>query len=141
MSNPESSSTSQLPVWRLNVLRIFYLLIAFGMGLGVWQQLLHATPDWPLMRGVAKALLAALALLCLMGIRRPLQMLPMLLFEIGWKMVWILMIALPAWQASALTADQRQTFFECIAVVVLIALFPWRYFWSQYIRGSAEPWR
>lgn len=130
-----------VPVWRLNVLRVFYLLIAFGMGIGIWAQLLHATPDWPVIRSVAKAMLGALALLCLLGVLYPLRMLPLLLYEAVWKTVWLLLIALPAWLSGRMTPDQMQTFYECIGVVVLWALLPWGYIWRTTFGGSLEPWR
>lgn len=130
-----------VPVWRLNLLRVFYVLIALGMGIGIWQQLLTATPDWPVIRGIAKALLGALALLCLCGLRYPLRMLPLLLYECAWKTVWLLLIALPAWRSGAMTDDQRQTFYECIGVIVLYAALPWSYLWKTYVVAPAEPWR
>ena len=130
-----------LPPWRLNILRFFYLLIAFGMGVGIWSQLLGATPDWPLMRGIAKSMLAALALLCLLGVRHPLKMLPLLLYELAWKTVWLTFIALPAWRAGQMTADQLQSFYECIGVVLLYIVLPWRYMWRRYWALPADPWR
>ena len=132
---------SVIPVWRLNLLRLFYLLIAIGMGIGIWEQLLTATPDWPVIRGVAKAMLGALALLCLLGLRYPLQMLPLLVYECAWKTVWLLLIALPAWQSGAMTADQRQTFYECIGVIVLYVALPWSYIWRNWVVAPAEAWR
>lgn len=140
--NANPSRTDQaLPVWRLNVLRFFYVLIALGLGIGVWTQLLEATPDWPLMRGVAKSLFAALALLCVLGVRQPVRMLPMLVFEVAWKVIWLSLIALPAWRAGLMSADQQRTFWECIGIVVVIALLPWRYVWRTFVAGPADPWR
>lgn len=141
MTGAGVSPESGVPVWRLNVLRVFYLLIGLGMGVGVWQQLLAATPDWPLMRGIAKAMLAALALLCLLGAAFPLRMLPLLMFECGWKTAWLLLIALPAWRSGRMSADQLQTFYECVGVVVLYVAMPWRYIWRTTFGAGMEPWR
>jgi hypothetical protein len=131
----------ELPVWRLNLLRLFYVVIALGLGVPVWMQLLTATPDWPLMRGVAKSLFAALALLCVLGVRHPSRMLPMLVFEVAWKVLWLSLIAFPAWRAGVMSADQERTFWECIGIVVVIALLPWRYIWRTFVAGRAERWR
>ena len=56
-----------VPFWQINLLRIFYFPIAFVMGSVVWQQVLFESAGWSWERGLAKSMLAALALLCLWG--------------------------------------------------------------------------
>jgi hypothetical protein len=141
MSEAGAGAVPDVPVWRLNLLRIFYVLIALGMGIGIWGQLLGATPDWPLMRGLAKSMLGGLALLCLLGLLDPLKWLPLLVYEMAWKTVWLIMVALPAWRAGALTPDQLQTFYECIPVVFLYAVMPWRYMRAIYVTAPVARWR
>jgi hypothetical protein len=130
-----------VPVWRLNIMRVLYALIAFGMGGIIWPLMFNHQP-WPVMHSVANAMLAALALSCVFGIRYPLQMLPLLLFEFAWKTIWCLMIALPLWRANQLDARAAETLRECLAGVILCPLvIPWGYFWRNYVQKAAEPWR
>ena len=67
----------------------------------IWPGLLNPPEDLEHMRGVVWSLLAGVSLLALIGIRYPLQMLPVLLFELVWKSVWLLAIGLPLWSISS----------------------------------------
>lgn len=138
------TSAAELPpvaMWRIHALRLSYLLIAGVMGFFVWQQVLFETGPWPAPRVIAKSMLASLALLSLLGLRYPLQMLPLLLLETLWKTVAIALIIVPAWLAHRLTPDLRVLFDECVGVVVLYAVMPWRYVGARYLRYPAEAWR
>ncbi len=46
------------------------------------------------MRGVVSSLLAAMSLLVVLGLRYPLQMLPLLLFELVLKSIWLIAFAI-----------------------------------------------
>lgn len=48
------------------------------------------------MEGVVVCLLAAMSLLAFLGPRYPIRMLPILLFEVAWKEIWIAAVAIPA---------------------------------------------
>ena len=47
-------------------------------------------------------MLAAFSLLCIVGLRYPLQMLPVLLWEVTWKTLWLVLMPLPQWMAGRL---------------------------------------
>ena len=141
MNDQPISAFPAVPFWQINLLRILYLLIALAMGSVIWQQVLFESAGWPLERGLAKSMLAALALLCLWGVRYPLQMLPLMLFELAWKTVWILLIALPAWNSGAMTKGIEALFYECIGVVVIYVAIPWRFAFVRYFSQPMEPWR
>ncbi len=129
-----------VPVWRLNLIRFMFILIAFVMGGVVWPQLLFASAVWHWGLGMGKSMLAALALLSLLGIRYPLQMLPLMLYELAWKVIWMASIALPAWASDRMTADITDLFFDCVGVVIVFFVIPWRYVWGRYVKQPTEPW-
>ncbi|MEQ1597635.1 MAG: hypothetical protein ABL985_21345, partial [Casimicrobium sp.] len=62
---------------------------------------------------MGKAMLGALALLSFLGLRYPLQMLPLMIYELAWKTVWIMTIALPAWLNHRMTAGIEELFYDC----------------------------
>jgi hypothetical protein len=49
----------------------------------------------PVMEGVVACLLTAMSLLAFLGLRYPVRTLPILLFEVAWKAIWIAAVAVP----------------------------------------------
>jgi hypothetical protein len=86
---------TKVSLFRLYALRAGYLLITVGLAATVWPIVINHSPRWALMNSVACSLLAAVSVLAAVGIRYPLQMLPILLFEIVWKSIWLIAVALP----------------------------------------------
>ncbi len=138
---PHRSGTGTLDValWRLYTLRVFFALIAVGQG-SIQLPLFFHHPHWTLMSGVAHSFLLALALLSIVGIRYPLQMLPLLVYELLWKTIWLLGIALPLWLTNQFDADTRQSFFEIAPIIVLIPIIPWRYVFANYVKKPGDRW-
>ncbi len=139
MPNMFETAPPIVAMWRINAMRFLFLLMALVMGSIVWRQLLLDSADWDVMRGLAKSMLAALALLSLLGVRYPLQMLPLMLYEVAWKTIWILLIALRAWMGGKWTADIESLFFDCIGIVIAYFIVPWRYAWARYVAQPMEP--
>ncbi len=139
----DNSTTKARPVSlrRLYFLRLGYLVIAVGIALTKWPLLINHPQPWPLFEGVVTSMLVALSLLWFLGIRYPLQMLPVLLFEVGWKLIWTATVALPLWRADQLDAATLQVFYACLVVLIVVAVVPWRYVLNQYVRKPGDPWR
>ncbi len=127
--------------WRLNLLRAGYLLLVVGLGLTVWPAILDPATQWTVSRSVIVAMLGALSLLALVGLRQPLRMLPLLFWEITWKALWLLRVALPAATGGGMDEDIIATTFECAIAVLIVAVIPWDHVWRAYVRAPTEPWR
>ena len=125
---------------RLWAMRAMYLLMAAGIGLTIWPLILSHGPELPRMTGVAWALLGAIGLLALLGLRYPLRMLPLLLVELTWKVIWLAAFALPRWLDGTLDEAMRTTIFETSLGAVLLVVIPWRYVWANYVVGPSDPW-
>ena len=80
LSSTPGRGRQELSIVYLYLLRGVYLLIAVGMGIQVWPGIFHHG-QIELMRSVTRAMLAGMTLLMLVGVRYPLQMLPLLFFE------------------------------------------------------------
>jgi hypothetical protein len=132
---------TDVSLFRLYALRAGYLFVAAGLAATVWPLLINHSPQWPLMNSVVCSLLAAVSVLAVVGIRYPLQMLPVLLFELAWKSIWLIAVALPLWWANQLDARTSQTVRDCLVGAILIPLIPWRYVIAQYVTRRGDRWR
>ena len=131
---------------RLYLLRFGYLLIAVGLALTKWPLILdhlifNPGVPWPLMDGVVTCMLVALSLLSLLGLRYPLQMLPILLFELAWKFIWVGVVVLPLWTADQLDPETVEVFCSCLVVLIVLAVIPWRYVVAEYAKKPGDRWR
>ena len=68
-----------------------------GLALTKWPLVINHDGPWPATEGAVLAMLVALSLLSFVGLRYPVQMLPILLFESAWKLIWMAVVALPLW--------------------------------------------
>ena len=127
-----------VPLWRLYVLRAMYLLLVIGLGAMVVPEILSHEPA---SRGVIPSLLGAVWLLALLGLRYPLQMLPVLMFELAWKTLWMIAYGLPQWMGGDRPATFAEDFFNIGIGAILLLVIPWGHVWRRYIKQPAERWR
>jgi hypothetical protein len=81
-----------------------------------------------------------LGLLAALGLRYPLRMLPLMLFEIAWKVIWLTRIALPLWLEHRIDDATKENLFAVGMVVVLPFIVPWDYVWRHYVLQAGDPW-
>jgi hypothetical protein len=132
---------TEISVFRLNLLRAGYLLLVVGLGITLWPSILDLSRTWGLMHGVVVSMLGAMSALAVLGLKYPLQMLPLLFFEMGWKTLWLLRVALPLWSADKLDAATLQTVYECLGVVIFPLIIPWPHVFRTYFKKAGDPWR
>ena len=134
-----SSAENEVSLVRLYVLRATYLLLVVGLGATIVPPLIdHA----PMARGVIPSLLGGVWLLAFIGLKYPLQMLPLLLFEFAWKTIWLLAFGLPQWSAGQMPPTFAEDFRAIAAGVILMPIvIPWGYVYRHYIRQPAARWR
>jgi hypothetical protein len=126
---------------RLYLLRAMYLLIAAGMGLTIWPSIVAPADIAADSTTVVSAFLGALTLLCAWGVRYPLRMLPLLIFELLWKLIWVAAFGLPLWLAGKLDAPGQETLFATMIGVVLVPLvLPWGYVYRNYFKAPGDAW-
>lgn len=124
---------------RIYVLRATYLLLVIGLGGMIVPDVL----SHPVMsRGVIPSLLGAVWVLAFVGIKYPLEMLPLLMFEFAWKSIWLVAYGLPQWSAGQLPPTFAADSFNIgLGVVLMPLVIPWGYVYRHYVRQSGARWR
>lgn len=139
-SRPGTNSTEgEVSLARLYVLRATYLLLVVGLGAMILPPLINHAP---MARGVIPSLLGGVWLLAFIGLRYPLQMLPLLMFEFAWKTVWLLAFGLPQWSAGQMPPTFPEDFQNiALGVILMPIVIPWGYVYRHYFKRPAERWR
>jgi hypothetical protein len=132
---------TELPLWRLHVLRLGYLILGGGLMVYKWPLLIQHDNPWPLTDSVVVCVLVGMSIIALLGLRYPVQLLPILLFEVVWKLIWLGVVALPLWLDHEMDPDTRALTNEILWVAVFLAVIPWRYVFSHYLARRGDRWR
>ena len=93
---------------------------------------------WP---GVVEGRLFALSILGLLGLKDPVKMLPILLFESLWKLTWLAVVALPHLARDTMDAATTDLLTSVLVVVVILAVIPWGFVARPYLTAPGDRWR
>ena len=129
-----------LPTWRLNLMRVGYFEMGAGLAITKWPELVSHDP-WELKQGTVVTMLVAMSVLALIGLRYPQKMLPILLFEVGWKAIWLGVVALPLWLGGDLAGATREQVVKVLWVIIVVAVIPWRHAVNQFLMTRGDSWR
>ena len=136
---PASEAGGEVSLARIYVLRATYALLVVGAGAMILPVLISHEPD---ARGVIPSLIGGVWLLSFIGLVYPLRMLPLLMFEFAWKLLWLLVFGLPQYLSGRQPPTFGEDFFNIMFGVVLMPLvIPWTYVWRHYVRAPADRWR
>ncbi|WP_256840794.1 hypothetical protein [Ornithinimicrobium cryptoxanthini] len=138
-----TQADAPLPAYRVNLMRAGYLLMVVGLALVKWPLFFRdgGIASLPVYEGVVATLLTAMSLLALLGLRHPLAMLPVLVFESLWKLIWLAAVGLPYLVAGDHDAQLSSVLASVWLVVIILAVTPWDHVWRHYVRASGTPWR
>jgi len=131
----------EVSLFRLYTLRAAYFVMAAGLGVYIWPAVIHHTNEFAAAQGVRIALLAGLGAAAALGLRYPVQMLPVLLFELIWKAIYLIAFALPLWSAHKIDAATAEDIKAVLMVVIFIPLIPWRYVFAHYVMKHGDRWK
>ena len=135
----QANVATDVSLLRLYVLRATYLLLVIGLG----AMIVPAVVSHPVIsRGVIPSLLGAVWLLAFVGLRYPLQMLPLLMFEFAWKSIWMLAYGLPQWLAGQMPPTFAEDVFAIgMGVILMPLVIPWGYVYRRYVKQPGTRWR
>jgi len=133
--------TPEVSLFRLYSLRVAYFVMAAGLGVYIWPLVIRHTDELAMTKRVQLALLAGLGATAALGLRYPVKMLPILLFEMIWKAIYLIAFALPLWSAHKINEAMRENVQAVLMVVIFVPLIPWRYLFAQYILKRGDRWK
>jgi hypothetical protein len=137
---PPAADTTEgeVSLLRLYILRAMYLVLVVGLGAMIVPDIVsHRLID----RGVIASLLGAVWLLAFIGLRYPLRMLPLLMFEFAWKAIWMIAYGLPQWSAGQFPPTFTDDFFSIALGAIVPLVIPWGYVWRHYVKRPGARWR
>jgi hypothetical protein len=124
---------------RLNLMRGGYLFTAVGLIVFKWPLLLQAA-SMPALESAVLCILTAMSLLCLIGLRYPVGMLPILMFEVLWKVLWLAIVGLPHLIAGTMDGANESMLFSVLFVIPILAVTPWDYVWKRFVAARGDSW-
>lgn len=130
--------SEQVSTFRLYLMRVLYLINFVGLGLSVWPGVIKHQGLGDPLQAVAICFWAALSALMGLGIRYPLQMLPLFLLQLFYKSVWLLAVAIPLRSAGQSTGLTK---LFVIGVVLDLIAIPWPYVLANYVTKPGDRWR
>ena len=144
-SRNRTAASESLPTYRVNIMRVGYLFMGVGLVLVKWPLFFQngGLASLPVFEGVVAALLTAMSLLWFLGLRYPIQLLPVLVFESLWKLIWLAAVGVPHLVAGDIDQDPqlKSVFFNVSLVVIVLAVTPWDFVWKRYVRARGAKWR
>ena len=124
-------------VYKIHIylLRLLFLLVIVFVGSDSWTAIFTHTGPWDHMKAVAFCVWAAYSSLSILGLINPLRMLPIVLFEIFYKSIWLVIVAYPLWSAGRLAGSPAEgmTYAFLWLPLPLLAV-PWAYTFRTYFR-------
>lgn len=116
------------------LLRTVFLLMFLFVGFDSWSALLGHKGAWDPMKSAALCMFAAYSLLSILGVFQPLKMLPIMVFMVVYKSIWLLFVAYPLWSAGQLAGSPVEEMAKVFRwVPVAIVAVPWKYVLDKYV--------
>ncbi len=121
--------------YRIYLLRGLYFLVLITLGPDALSEIFNAQNPINPIQGIAYSFWAAFALLCGLGVRYPLKMLPLLLLQLFYKSIWLLGVYMPSREGGNLDETAHGLFMACfIGVVLDLLIIPWKYVYREFLR-------
>ena len=106
---------------------IYFLMVAF-MSVDAWKMIFTHDDQIEKFQAVAICVWAAYGTLSFFGLLKPLKWLPIVLFMIFYKTLWLVVFAFPLWRTDSLAGSSFEEMTYIFLAGPLFAFFvPWKY--------------
>ena len=123
-----------VPKINIYLLRLLFILMLVFLGKDSWTYILTHKGIWKPMDAMAWCIWGSYSVLSILGIIQPLKMLPIVMLEIMYKVIWLFLVAYPLWASSQLAGSPAEAMtYSFLFVVLPILAMPWKYFFKKYV--------
>jgi hypothetical protein len=127
--------SEDVSTFRLYLMRAGYTANFVLIGLAAWPALINHTGPWDPVRGAAFSLYAALSTLSALGLRYPLRLVPLLMFQMFYKVVFLVAVALPTWPAL-----KGAAMVMAAGAIMDLIVIPWSYVFENFVKKHGDRW-
>ena len=121
------------------LLRLIFLLVIVFVGSDSWSGILKHEGQWDHVRAAVVCMWAAYSVLLIFGLINPLKWLPIVMFEIFYKIIWLVIVAYPLWSTNQLAGSPAEGMTHAFLWVILpIVAMPWAYALRTYVWPSKK---
>ena len=119
---------------QIHLLRAIYFLMAVVVARYAWLSILRHEGPWDPYRAMAFCVWATYPTMAILGVAHPLRMLPIMVFMIGYKLLWLIIVAYPLWRAGTLAGSPVDGIAASFAQSLVVALVvPWGYVFRTFV--------
>ena len=131
---PDYEHWQGVPRINIYILRMMFFLMIVFLGKDSWTHILSFRGEWNPTSAMAWCIWASYSVLALLGIINPLKMLPIVMLEIFYKVLWLIIVAFPLWKSNQLTGSPAEGMTSAFLWVLLpIIAMPWKYFFKNFV--------
>jgi hypothetical protein len=121
------------------LLRLLFLLVVVFVASDSWSAILNHRGPWDPVKAAAVCMWAAYSVLSILGLIHPLKWLPIVMFEIFYKIIWLVIVAYPLWSTHRLAGSPAEEMtYAFIWVILPIVAMPWAYAFRTYVWPSKK---
>ncbi len=134
-----SPSDKYKGVWpiKVYVMKLFFALMFLFVAKEAWIELISHKGEWNPEIAVAWCAIAAYTSLAGLGIFHTLRMLPIMLFMVLYKGLWLYFVAFPLWSTGQLSGSEAEEWtYTFIPIIIPLIFIPWKYVFKTYVLGK-----
>jgi hypothetical protein len=121
------------------LLRLLFSLVVVFVASDSWSTILKHQGQWDHVKAAAVCMWVAYSTLSIFALINPLKWLPIVMFEIFYKIIWLVIVAYPLWSTNRLAGSPAEEMTYAFAWVVLpIVAMPWGYAFRTYVWPSKK---
>jgi hypothetical protein len=121
------------------LLRLLFLLVVVFVASDSWSAIFKHVGPWGPVKAAAVCMWAAYSVLSILGLINPLKWLPIVMFEIFYKLIWLVIVAYPLWSTHRLAGSPAEEMtYAFVWVVLPIVAMPWAYAFRTYVWPSKK---